>query len=282
MSFSNAWIGYDNIFAKNISTIFATNSGSEYVPAAVGIWSLADLWMAANYNESVITVDCGKPTQTDYFAVAGHNLGTVSGNLVYEGANNADFSDAVVLVTFAATLPPLYDAEYSYNDDIAYNDETMGQVVSNKVAAWKYEAVTFRYYRARINGSTAAPRIGLLASGMRMEFEIGFYGGFAPPDWNDEAENANNLSDKGIFLGRSIARYGLRPFQISLEPVTHAWVDDVWMPFKRHAQKYPFIFAWGNDPINNRAFTWAKGFMPTKLKNVLHASTGVNCEGTSE
>lgn len=250
-------------------------------PKSVGTWQLFEKWAPANMEESYILVDCGVPTPTDYLAVAGHNFGRVSASMIYEGCDTVD-GDWVTLVDFSGAIPPLYDGTYSYDGEITYNSQYTSAAVSNKVLGWKYDQVTYRYYRMRVWASAGVPTIGLICSGLKMTFEVGFYGGFTPADWNDEAEVSNSRSDKGLFLGRSIARFGLRDFAINLSPVTHAWVDNVWMPFKTHAQRYPFIFAWGDDPDNNRAYAWAKSWAPSKVKNIKHAEVGVNCEGTAE
>lgn len=281
MTFDMAWIGYDSVWHKNRHTITASGSTSGTFPQNVGTWPLFEMWMPPSIAESWVMVDCGVPTLTNYLGLAGHNFGTASALMVYEGSNDSA-GPWTEIIDFSGAIPPLYDGEFNYDGSITYSEQTGEAVTSNRVLGWLYADVTFRYYRLRVSAAAAVPRIGTIASGVRMDFPIGFYGGHTPADWNDEVEVSDNRADKGIFLGRSIARYGVRDFPISLSPVLHDWVDDVWMPFKRHAQRYPFIFAWGGDPDNNRVYAWAKSWQPAKLKNRKHAEVGVNCEGTSE
>lgn len=282
MSFDSAWIGYENIWFNKRASITASATATGYFPQSVGTWFLGDLWVAPDSNEQTIRVDCGAPTPVDYFGIAGHNLGSVSGILYYEGSDDPTFSTKDILVAFNASIPPFYDGEFLSDGESTYGDEVSSAAITNKVAAWKFTQVNYRYYRVRVSSASGQARIGALLSGRRMEFEIGFYGGMSPPDWNDEAEISNTRSQRGVFLGTSIARMGIRQNSIKLEPVTHAWVDDVWMPFKRHAQKYPWILAWKDDPINNRAYCHTVSFAKSVVLNKKHASVGVTYEGTSE
>lgn len=281
MTFAKAWIGYSNLWNKFRAGIVASGSYSGTYPQSAGSWPLFEKWTAPSMAEHWVLLDCGVPTPSNYFGLAGHNLGVVAGSFVYEGGDDPA-GPWTEIIDYSGVTPPLYDGEFNYDGSITYSEQYSATVISNKVLGWAYPQVTFRYYRMRVWGSAGTPSLGLIFSGMKMEFPIGFYAGFQPADWNDEAEVVNTRSDKGLFLGRSIARYGLRDFSISLSPVEHAWVDSVWMPFKRHAQRYPFLYAWGDVPDSNRAYAWVKSFAPAKVKNVKHAEVGMNCEGTSE
>lgn len=283
MAFDNAWIGYENLFEQYQNSITSTASDTGADPLSLGNWWLWDRWQGvAGTNKVAAILDCGSVKAVDYFAVAGHNVVSTNTVLRLIGSNDADFAASTTILTFNPSgVAELYNGASLYNG-VAYHD---GEVLyineapsADYVLGFSFTQVAFRYFKVEYT-SAFKLILSVLSMGLKMTFEQGFYGGFQPPRWNDVVEATNNKSENGVFLGRSIVRAGTRPFKITAEPVTHAWVDSVWSPFRQHAEVKPFIFAWGTSPYMDRVYAWEKGFDPSKVKNRVHASVGVSCEG---
>ena len=75
-------------------------------------------------------------------------------------------------------------------------------------------------------------------------------------------------------------RSGTKTETINLEDLTHSWIESTWLPFRRHAVLYPFIFSWGNTPLSNNSLAIQKTFTNGKVKNRSYGSVGLTFEGT--
>lgn len=282
MAFDNAWIGYENLLEQFQNSLASSSTDSGFDVKALSNWFLWDRWQG-NPGTWVIafSLDCGVAKPADYLAIAGHNVVSTGASVRLVGSNVADFSTSAVVVTYSPTAGaiyngiPLHNGTVYYDGSVTYLNEAP---VVDFILGFSFTQVSYRYWRLEYT-SAFKLLLSVVGLGRKMEFERGFYNGFQPPEWNEVVETTNNKSENGVYLGRSKVRAGLRPFKINVEPVTHAWVHSVWLPFKRHAEEKPFFFAWGTDVDTGRAYVWEKGFDAGKVLNRLHASVGVSCEG---
>ena len=84
------------------------------------------------------------------------------------------------------------------------------------------------------------------------------------------------------FLGRSLVRTGIAPNTIAVNNVSHDWIYNTWLPFKKSAELNPFIYSFGNTPLFNNQLCYQTKFNQTKLQDRIgngHGSVGVTFEG---
>jgi len=172
----------------------------------------------------------------------------------------------------------VYDGSYRYNTSTSIPSQS---VDDNYNVCLKLDSVSYRYYRLEFTSSTVV-RIAVLALGLRTEFELGFYKGIAPPKLNEDIVVTNNKSESGIYLGRSIVRTGIKPTSINLDNISHTWLYNTWLPFKKHAEVYPFFYSFGNTPLFNNQLCYQTSFAPVKFDDRIgtgHGSCGITFEG---
>lgn len=257
MPFNDSWIGWSSYLDNRSSAITASGTSDGFNPSSLANWMPWDFWQG-DTGSGYVQVDCGDDAAVNYLAIAAHNFNFTGADFELLGSDDVGFSSSTSIESFG----PI----------------TQG----SNVLCFKFNETSFRYYRLAYTGSSTPVRIGVIALGKRMEFERGFYGGFTPPKWNDESEVLNNKSEGGVFLGRSILRSSVRPISIQVEPVSHQWVEDTWLPFKEHATLKPFFLAWGNVPTENNVFAVQGSWAPSKLRNRRLASVGMSFEGVTK
>ena len=75
----------------------------------------------------------------------------------------------MTLATINNVSSGVYDGSYAYNTNTAIPNQT----VDDDYITFKLDQVTYRYYRLEF-ANTSAIKIGVLAIGLRIEFELGF------------------------------------------------------------------------------------------------------------
>jgi hypothetical protein len=86
-----------------------------------------------------------------------------------------------------------------------------------------------------------------VALGAALVPTIGQQVGIAPPSLQQSWKLSNNISVNGSLIARQLIRL-VKEYNIDLEYLTPAFVNDIWKPFCAHALKYPFFFRWS--PVN--------------------------------
>lgn len=119
---------------------------------------------------------------------------------------------------------------------------------SVSAARWRWKVV-----------SSVDVYLGCLSFGVDFEFERGTWMGFSPPKLARNTTLTNNVSQGGVWLGRSVIRNGAT-FSFDLDKLTMAWVYAVWYPFMLHAERRPWFLLWEkkNHP-GEAAFCWTVG-----------------------
>lgn len=273
MAFNNAFIGYDNHATLSATSISGTNISSGFSALSAGNWAAFD-FVQFDAGACSLVFDLGAAMPINYIAIAGHTLfSTGADNIVVEVDSASDFSTAVELLTITKD-GSAYEGAHRYDTTTAYSQIPNG----NAIICARLDAISRRYLRITFDAADVC-RIGVVAFGERMLFERGFYNNFQPPRWNEVVDTTNNKSESGVYLGRSIVRSGLDPIQIKVDPVTHTWVDTVWLPFRQHADLYPFIFSWNNSVLADNVLAMQKQWLESKVLNRFWASVGVTIEG---
>lgn len=276
MSFDAAFIGYQNRVTS--ATLSAVGVTSGYSVNSLKNWQPFE-FVSFDAGSNSITIDCGSAVSVDYFAIGAHELFTSNtDNIILKASALSDFSVSVTLATINNTSAGVYDGSYRYNTSTSIPSQS---VDDNYNVCLKLDSVSYRYYRLEFTASTVV-RIAVLAIGQRMEFELGFYKGIAPPKLNEDIVVTNNKSESGIYLGRSIVRTGVKPTSINLDNISHSWLYATWLPFKKHAEVYPFFYSFGNTPLYNNQLCYQTSFAPVKFDDRIgggHGSCGITFEG---
>ncbi len=285
MAFDNAFIGYRNYFTASSSSLSAVGVSSDFSANSLKNWQAFDYCQFDAGSNRYIQIDCGYAVDIDYFALAAHELFTANcTNITLKGSNVSNFATSTTLATLTldnAGTPPVYSGSYKHNTNTAIASQT---VEDNPVACLKLDSVNFRYYRLTFTCAVAV-RIGVIAIGQRLEFELGFYNGAQPPTLNEDVIVTNNKSESGVFLGRSITRIGAKPVTINLDKLSHDWIYTKWLPFKKSAEVNPFIYSWGNTPLFNNQLSYQTSFAATKMQDRIgagHGSVGITFEGVTK
>ncbi len=278
MSFDFAFIGYRNYFTATSSTLSAVGVSSGYSINSLKNWQAWDN-VQFDAGSNSITIDCGSAVAIDYFAIAAHELFTSNtDNIVLKGSSVSNFATSTTLMTVNNVSSGVYDGSYKLNTNTNIPSQS---VDDDYVLAIKLDQQTFRYYRLEFTSSTSV-KIGVLAIGVRLDFELGFYNGAQPPHLNEDTIVTNNKSESGIFLGRSLVRTGVKQQTINLDKISHSWLYNNWYPFKQSAELNPFIYSWGNTPLFNNQLCYQTSFAPIKLQDRIgngHGSCGITFEG---
>jgi hypothetical protein len=276
MSFDAAFIGYHN--RVHSATLTASNVTSGYSVNSLKNWQPFS-FVSFDAGWSYIDIDCGAAASIDYFAIGAHELFTTNTYDIYlVASNDPSFATYVILATIDNTGSGVYDGSYAYNTSTSIPSQA---VEDNHVVCLKLDPVSYRYYRLEFIASDYV-RIAVLALGLRTEFELGFYKGIQPPKLNEDIVVTNNKSESGVYLGRSIVRTGVKPTTINLDKMSHSWLENTWLPFKKHAEVYPFFYSFGNTPLYNNQLCYQTSFAPVKFDDRIgggHGSCGITFEG---
>lgn len=274
--FDNAFIGYDNLFTQDATTISAAGVSTDFSVQSLKNWQAWD-YCQFNAGSNNITLDCGTAKNIDYFAVAGHELFNTGATSIVLKASSNNFSTSITLATISIS-GTTFTGSYKLNTSTSIPSQT---VTDNNVTIIKLDSVNYRYFRLEFN-NTSECKIGILAIGQRMEFELGFYRDAMPPSLNEDIIVTNNKSESGIYLGRSVVRTGAKQQTINLDKISHSWIYNTWLPFKQSAELNPFFYSWGNTPLYNNQLCYQTSFAQTKLQDRIgtgHGSVGVTFEG---
>ena len=274
--FDFAFFGYDNLFTKDASTLSAVGVTSGFSVNSLKNWQAWD-YCQFDAGSNSITIDCISAQDIDYFAIAGHELFSTGATTITLKASADNFATSTTLATINIS-GTTFTGSYKLNTSTSISSQT---ITSNNVTVIKLDSVNYRYFRLEFN-NTSVCKVGIISIGQRMEFELGFYQNSQPPVLNEDVVVTNNKSESGIYLGRSVVRTGIAPNTIAVNNVSHDWIYNTWLPFKKSAELNPFIYSFGNTPLFNNQLCYQTKFNQTKLQDRIgtgHGSVGVTFEG---
>ena len=274
--FDNAFFGYDNLFTADASNLSAVGVTSGFSVNSLKNWQAWD-YCQFDAGSNSITIDCISAQDIDYFAIGGHELFNTGATTITLKASADAFATNITLATINIS-GTTFTGSYALDTSTSIPSQT---VTDNNVTIIKLDSVNYRYFKLEFN-NTSVCKIGILAIGQRMEFELGFYRDAMPPALNEDIVVTNNKSESGIYLGRSIVRTGAKQQTINLDKISHSYIYNTWLPFKNHAEIYPFFFFFFNTPLYNNQLCYQTKFNQTKLQDRIgngHGSVGVTFEG---
>lgn len=179
-----------------------------------------------------------------YFAIYGHDLGTVGGSVTLQKSNGlGGFEDVSAAITPASNDPLIFLCK-------------------------PFESSLFRLVFAG-----AIPTIGVIYIGKAIEVPVRAYTSIGTPaNLARKTEFTNNRATKGAFMGRSIKRQ-LNMSALPIEHVTEYWVQNTLDPFIQDAISNPYFVA--ENPHQYPAavqYKWTSGdIIPERLglKNLM-------------
>jgi hypothetical protein len=228
---TNALLGYDNKLATG--TLSASTDPAAAPKENAIDWRLDDYWQPTAATSHYLEVDLGSAASVDYFAFYSSDLFDQAGAQVelFGGGSPAPS-------TSKGTFSPT----------------TRGP---------KFKAVTAdsnRYWRLEFSTTGSySPKIQMVALGLRLELQRGLGTNFEPPALAGRLKPQTNISETGVFLGRSL-EVAPAAFKMPTTILTPAWIRSNWPALLAHIERYPFFVLPEPDSYPDEAvIAWTKG-----------------------
>lgn len=205
---------FDNRFDDGTPTASGTAAGN-FNALNVRDWRPYTWWKPSSAG-GWIDVDCGSAKSADCVAIVGHDLGSKSGIVNVQAADDAAFSVNHVIPVNGVSVPngPFFRA---------------------------FASVSRRYWRFYLQGSSA-PQVAVVAIGTALAMPRPLSRGFDPV--GRTVQGTSNRSEKGHPLGRSV-EFEDWSATLDFALLTPAWLRATWVPaWTAHLRSKPFVFCW--------------------------------------
>ena len=202
----------------------------------------------------VSPIDAGSAVDVDYFAFYSSDL------YLQAGAKVELFSgSSAPATTLRATINPT----------------TKGPKILT------FTSASLRYWRLTISTTGSfAPKIQIANIGERLEIQRGLRPGFMPPALASSNQLATNISESGLYIGRSLK---IAPIEFALNTtvLTAAWVRANWPDLLTHIEKFPFFLLPEPDGYTDEAvIAWTRGkISPPTYSHAAHMALNLNLAG---
>ncbi len=235
---SKAVICYRNLL-EEAATVVASSASEGYSAANAYNGRLTTYWRPADDGVQTLTATFLGPVSVDYFACYRHNLASAGATIQLQYSTNggASWLDAFAPVALA----------------------------DNQCYLRRFTVISAASWRVRLNIAGAVPcMLGVVAIGPGLVTARGMAPGFVVPRQGRNSRLLNNVTEGGLFAGRSLIAAGFKS-DIDFAHVPRAWVRQYWEPFLRHAELKPFFFSWNHEDYpGDAAFCWVPdGKVPT-------------------
>ena len=250
---NNVRFGYENLLENG--TVIASSEDADFPVENCFDWITNDFFKPAAAGVVNIDLTLSAADGANYFAFYGTDLAANGGTIKLQYHDGSNYVDATSTITVSGTAPYM-----------AFFD--------TKVAT---------LWRVVIN-STPISSIASISFGEYMALERGLWMGFTEPLLSRNTETIGNVSDGGVFLGRSIISRGFST-RANIEFMSNSFARNEWEQFVRHAEKKPFYFAWNiNDYPNEAAFCWTPNgdIKPPRRTHKRLMAVDLNIEGLIE
>ena len=249
-------IGYQNLFDEPDAVITASKESVLYPKENAYSGFLYDWWSTGDIGTDYLYLKLSSKKSANYFAVFGHNLGTVGSSVQLQYSD-----DEVIWVNATGAYSP----------------------AGTEGVFRAFDTIQAKYWRIKVNSPSQAPLIAVIMLGEALVFPWNPDVGFSPASLNFDDKYSNVQSQNGVFLGRSIYRSGTSG-RISVDLLDPVWIRDVWMPFVQSTRTKPFVFAW--DYLNHPTevvYCWtAKNQKPPKYSQPNYMRIDLHFEALSE
>lgn len=225
-------VAYQNLLRDGGGTVTASSETAQY-EYQNAYDDRPFTWWRPESGTSYLTLVLPSARSVNYFAFYGTDLAAKGGSiqLQYSLDGGGSWLDAAVSVSPADTTP-------------------VYKVLTAAIAAarWRFKVIC-----------ATQPNLACLSFGTDLQFERGCWVGFSPPRLARDTDLTNNISQRGVWLGRSIIRNGMMG-AFDLDKLTPGWVETYWKPFVRHAETKPWFLLWNKTGYPaDAAWCWAEG-----------------------
>lgn len=225
MAFEKPCILYDNRLNDGFVSANYTGAGNGA--------NLKDLrtytyWEGSGVSVHYVTVNCGSPIAANGLGIIGHNFASIGAVISVECSSDNFAADiTVALVGFVPA--------------------------SDKALFKKFTSQTKRYWRLKMSGMSAAPRMAVLMIGTLLEFPAYLHGGFDPAP--EQINSRSKRSKTGNFLG-SVVDYQLISISAKWDRLSDDWGRDSFRPaWDAHlSQLKPFFWAFAPGTYPNDVY----------------------------
>lgn len=237
----NPIILYKNYLANN--TLAVTSTASGYSANNLIDWRTYTKWKASSSADQ--NIDAFVENDQAYLELAeGGWLETEGGYLELEDgvAPDALFIFNHNLYTIGATITVQYSADggSTYTDLYSFDAATDNAILKTFNES---DIKISQYWRIKLSSMSAAPEIGVLMLGKKMEFPY-------PPDnqvipKQESMKLASEISQEGHLLGTVLA-YNAIQINHKWSYILRTWIEGHFEQFwNSHAKfNYPFVYAW--------------------------------------
>lgn len=216
---------YKTMLGSTGSTLLATSTATgDYAVTNIYNWFETNTWKASSTVAQNITFDTTNSTGADYFAMAGHNIGTLGATITLKTSTSGAWAGEEVMV-FSTTVP---------------NDNLFLKEFSNpgNIAHWRLSLSTY--------ASTVAPYMAVAVWGEKTvmsggnSFDGYIQGSFDP--YGQTRHSNVNMTQNGYMAGIH-NKYTERMFSLSFLNASTATYTKVKTWWENHGLKN-FIVAW--------------------------------------
>lgn len=229
----------DNLHAASTSGLVGFPNIAATNPLTYESWMVFGV---TGSDEYVLLFDRGLSPATpswDYFAIAGHNLGSVQCTVVFSSS-------------------PIVGPGTTHKEFIPGDDSPIMLLTSD--IHDRYGALTLK----PLLGSL--PFISVVYMGKALAMQRPIYGGHQPVTLSRVTAVRPQVSETGQWLGRSIIRKGLRT-EFSWRHLTPEWYRAEFDPFVEDARKRPWFISWRPETYPDEvAYCWTPSdIRPTNM-----------------
>lgn len=230
---TNPVIGYDSGPFDDAPTITASSDPAAAPKENAVDWRLEDYWQPSAATQNWLEFDFGSARSVDYIGFYSPDFHTMAG--------------AQLVLSYGATSNPGSDA-------LTQSITTAGPKL------YTFGSQSAQFWRLKLNTTGAeSPRVVLIAFGVRLELERGLRPGFRAPALAPPNRVVTNVSESGLFLGRSLARQPIE-FTLNTDTLTPAWIRANWPGLLAHVEQYPFFCLPEPDAYPDEAVVaWTRG-----------------------
>jgi hypothetical protein len=249
-----AYIGANN--RGDIATTFTPNwtepTGFE-VENAFDYKTVTALKLTGS-GQHLLDIDLGSSFRCNYYAVAGHTLGTDAATMAISWASSSGGP-----YTLLTTITP----------------------TDNKVKFKTFSATTARYWRIEFNSGTASTTVGHISFGENLTLQP-INKGFRPPIY-EHYSGKSRIGSAANYMGRQVRRVAQR-LQIQQTAIEPATFRTDFVPALEFITENPFFFSWDYENYpDEAAFCWIDSKAPEPVySHLCYMAVDISCYAITE
>lgn len=210
----NPRIGWRNIVTT--ANVTADEEADDEPVSNLGNPATYLAWRGTSIAQQSVMVALPVAQEVNYFAIAGHNLGSTGASVVFQSSTNGT------------------DWESHAPEEVPANDHCI---------IHEFDPVFAQYFRLLITPGSEPPSIAVWYVGKTLVLQRRIYVGHTPLPYGRKSTISTGRSENGQFLGRVLRRETYET-SVNMQNITPSWFRQNMEPFIRCARTKPFFFAW--------------------------------------